>query len=133
MILTRNDDPRDNLEKMTRDELWHYARENGVSDKFPAGHNTLIIDYTSDARPNMVSILRALGLKGKDMSGRTLGGPPIITEPPKYKAPPEVKETATTPVSEMTIQQLRSECIERGIKVERTDNKATLRDKIIGQ
>lgn len=124
MLLTRTDDPRDNLEKMTRDELWYYAKENGVADKFPDGHNTLVSDYTSDSRPNMVSILRSLGFKGKDMSGRTIGGPPLRTDPIVHK-PLEVMD--------MTIQQLRAEGVKRGLKVERTDNKDILREKLSGQ
>jgi hypothetical protein len=80
-ILTKIDDPRDNLMKMTRDELYDYGKENGV--EFPQGRDTPAFDGTSAPVPNMVDILRARGLPGRDKSYRQLGSPqPLLSDPP---------------------------------------------------
>ena len=130
--LTRIDDPRDNLEKMTRDELFHYAKENGVA----LDPNMPAIDYTSHPAPNMVTILRAKGLRGVDMSRRFLGFNQNRSEPVRHDpTPPVPNEITSKPATEpahMSIRELRQECTRRGVKMERTDNIARLREKLSG-
>jgi hypothetical protein len=144
-VLTRIEDPRDNLMKMTRDELYDYGMENGV--EFPQGRDTPAFDGTSHPVPNMVAILRARGLPGRDKSHRVLGlAQPLFSDPPPSysnkiipKAPPpepsltwrEPEELPT--VDKMTMGQLRKECKILGLKMSRRDNMNTLREKLRGQ
>jgi hypothetical protein len=145
-ILTRIDDPRDNLMKMTRDELYDYGKENGI--EFPQGRDTPAFDGTSAPVPNMVAILRARGLPGRDKSYRQLGAPqPLLSDPPASysnkilpKTPPPIPsptwdrdQEPPPPIEKMTMGQMRKECKSRGIKMERRDNMNTLRDKLRGQ
>jgi len=138
-ILQRVDDDRDNLMKMTRDELRDLGKQHGIDLPPDLPHS----DLTSNPQPNMVAILRARGIAGRDMSHRVLGSmQPVISEL-KYrnqiipKAPPPViqpqrweDEREPPPVAEMTMGQLRKECKRLGIKMDRRDNMNTLRDKL---
>lgn len=134
-ILQRIDDPRDDLLKMTRDELYAYGKAHGV--EFPQGRDTPAFDMTGRTT-GMVDILRALGLRGPNMASRVLGSPAPM-EPPVYsnqiipKAPPP-PPPAELPadVRDMTMGQLRKECKQRGVKIARTDNMNTLREKLRG-
>ncbi len=139
--LTRVEDDRDDLERMSRDALWLLAKSRGVADKFPEGHNTPAVDHTNLNRPNMVQILRSLGIRGLK-SDRYLGQPGTeytvasdiikpnvvtIDKTPRPVVPPKDVEP---PISEMMRWDMMKACKKRGIKIENTDSKSILRQKL---
>jgi hypothetical protein len=145
-IMTKSEDPRDNLLKMHRDELYDLGTAHGIV--FPQGRDTPAFDATNN--PNhMVPMLRAAGIRGPDMSHRVLGSPmPLVIPPPATysnkilpKTPPPVPQQQRPldwnrdaepppPIEKMTMGQMRKECKSRGIKMDRRDNMNTLRDKL---
>src|SRR6185437_5733367 len=137
MQLLTNVDPRDNLQKATRWELIDYARANGVD--VPADAPAI---YT-------MKVLRSRGLTNIKIPDRPLGlyanGPE--TTAPQVESETEIntasadddlirqyeQEKKQPPVSEMSMTELRHACKVKGIKMDRTDNKQTLKDKLSGQ
>src|SRR4029077_39984 len=129
------------LEKMSRDALWLLAKARGVSHKFPEGHNTPAIDYTNLNRPNMVAILRSLGIKALK-SDRILGSPvpevtvasdilktsPVILD--KTPKAVDCKDADELPINQMHRWDMMKACKKRGIKIENTDSKSVLRQKL---
>lgn len=136
VILKSVEDPRDNLEKAGKYELWQFAVANGLND------------VTYDTPSILVrKKLRALGLVNINIPDRPLGSPiPTVygADPQKAVAPvkqsTEVNEISAEdllemeaqvkPVAQMSMTELRSECKRRGIKMVRTDNLRTLREKL---
>jgi hypothetical protein len=64
IVLTRIEDPRDNLQKATRDELWDYAKANGVD-----------FDQRTTPRQVMEHVLRSKNLVNVRIPIRVLGRP----------------------------------------------------------
>lgn len=134
-ILHHITDPRDSLEKATRYELVEFANANGMKD-------------VSEAMPAILirRKLRAAGLTNIKVPPRLLGivGGEMISDdrvPPTDKKVVEVDadddlarqfEQEQTDPSKMSMNELRAACKERGIKMDRTDNTQSLRDKLRG-
>ena len=138
MRLNRIDDPRSNLQRARRYELFKFARANGVreiTEDMPADimreilRNKRLTNIRPSAKP-----LGAIG-------ANSAGGQPDNTPAPQInatedlmrqymasKAPPPAD--APRKFSEMTIGELRVECKRLGVKMERTDNMAKLRAKL---
>lgn len=151
MILNRVDDPRSNLQKATRYEVFKFAKARGVAE------------ITSESMPKnlMIRILRSKGITNIAIPPRVLGGihfpggsgagpvsaAPVTDEtgvevdaeadlarqwaaqqaaPP---SPPPVDDPAK-PAAKMTIIELGNEMKRLGIKRERRDNMITMRQKI---
>lgn len=135
--LRRIDDPRDNLQKATRDELEDFAREKG--------HPEINGRMTAD---DMRAELRKLGLVNIKIPVRQLGGYTGNTlddgvdrsvAVAEINAEADLKRQwrdqlaavpAPKPSSEMTIGELRKECKRLEIKIDRRDNMVALRAKI---
>lgn len=148
MVLTRVDDPRDNLGKATRDELWDFAKSSGIMPdmlKYLSDHEwdvqsgwrprTNTATQATITKPDMENFLRNRGMTNISVAVRAMGRPTGQFLGPKPKPivhQVEVKpqEAAPTDISGMGIQQLRQECKRRGIKLSRTDNLAAIRDKL---
>lgn len=142
MRLTRIDDPRDNLERADRDQLYRFAREKGIKeidDRMYMGGNAASL---------MRMILRQKGITDISVPYHQLGMPTtMIQEEPSGKPPvmiedmllEQLKEAQSAPrvpdpipVSKMSIGELRQTCKARGIKLARTDNMITMREKLGG-
>lgn len=132
-------DTLDPLASATRDQLWAFAKANGLD-----------FDHRTTPARTMELVLRERGLTNIPVPPMRLGSPNIPAEMmhpgqaaksvnvddellaqyrqsiPKTAAPP----AEAKPVAQMTIGELRKECGRRGIKMERTDNMGTLRDKL---
>lgn len=128
MQLLRIDDPRDPLLKASRYELCELAKAHGISEIGYGKEMTL---------PEMVDILKKNGVHDIKIPDRPLGvyTPVILNKdaaPPapvvRQQEPP--KPVIDKPVSEMSMNELRSECKNRGIKMDRRDNLNTLREKL---
>ncbi len=142
MILNKIEDPRDNLEKATRRELFLFAREqkvNEISDEMPA-----IL---------MRDILRRRGLTRIRVPPRPLGAMngghasagPAVPEANGVEADaiadlarqwaqqaraPEAQEPAAPPLATMDINALRRICKAEGIPMGRRDRMPDLVAKI---
>lgn len=139
MRLLNITDPRDNLEKARLTELMRFARKNNVGE-------------IKDGMPALVvrKILRSKNITHIAVPNRILGSPELaqreakIGQPssPDAKAVPTVdaaddlarqyQAQAKKPVADMGMNELRAECKERGVKMDRTDNMAKLRVKLGG-
>lgn len=144
MQFLKQDDPRDALEKATRDELVQFAHAKGQSD-------------ISEMMPAVVirKTLRERGLTNINIPNRPLGaytnsaklfglvdGPPVPpqSQPQQQKAldadellMAEWKNKQESPaVESMTMGELRAHCKRVGIKMARTDNMETLKAKLRG-
>lgn len=139
--LTRIEDPRDNLERASRDELFRFAQDRGVKeidDRMFMGANAAIM---------MRKILRQKGMTNIQVRPQQLGMPPGVGESASSPVPSTETISADemaerdyaaqqavnpeVPVEKMDIRQLRHECKARGIKMARTDNLKTLREKLM--
>lgn len=138
LVLKSWDDPRDNLEKANRDQLFDFAHENGVRE------------ITEDMPAILMrKLLRAKGIVNIKIPNVMLGAPPgatITNDAAPEKDGVQVnaeddlerqwKEQASAPVEtdpdKMTMQELRKACKARGIHMDRTDNLAKLREKLRG-
>jgi len=143
MILNKIEDPRDNLEKATRRELFLFARENKVSD-------------ISDEMPAILmrDILRRRGLTRIRIPPRPLGAMngggkgsagPAVPETNGVEADaiadlarqwaqqaraPEAQEPAAPTLATMDINALRRVCKAEGIPMGRRDRMPDLVAKI---
>lgn len=133
----RQEDPRGNLEKASRYELAQLAKRLGFSD----------ITYDTP-QPLQVKMLRSRGVTDIDIPERILGDiRPIVyntdavqpvqaqkTEAKSMTADELLEQEYQKPKTpaEMSMTELRSECKRRGIKMARTDNLKTLREKLGG-
>ena len=137
-------DPRDNLMKARRIELYRFAREKGVTEIVENMPGELMRD-----------ILRSKGITNIAVPSRQLGTPEqMVTTPTSHrdgtteiKQPDKIVEVSAIAdlkrqwqqnqepkqPSEMTITELRKECKRRGIKMARTDNMVTLKAKLNGE
>lgn len=127
LILHKAEDPRDTLSKASRYELCQVAAAHGIRE----------VNYSAELTlEEMVKILRNKGVTDIKIPDRPLGlykpvvlgldGPPLATMEEPAPEQPE------TPVAQMGIRELRSECKRRGIKMARTDNLHSLREKLGG-
>lgn len=129
MILNSIDDPRDNLQRATRGELWRFAKAHHVEE------------INSDSMPAdlMRRILRSKNLTQISTPPRPLGIPGATNAAVYEKRAEEVtadddlaRQWASQNVEAMTMPQLRKEAKARGIKQTPKDNKATLIAKLRG-
>lgn len=145
MQLTKIVDPRDNLGRASRDELFDFARANGVA-----------FDQRTATKQYMERELRSRGLSHIRPAVRFMGYPTgevfpaegglVVQDQPKVvevnadaDMVRQMKEQAKQEwpvestfksVDEMKMGELRAECKRRGIKMERTDNLKSLREKL---
>jgi hypothetical protein len=137
----KQDDPRSNLEKASRYELAQLAKKMGFTD----------ITYDTP-QPIQVKMLRARGVTNIEIPDRILGDSRPLVYNTDQVAPAAPKETEAKSMTadelleaqyrnelsakeikepdEMSMTELRSECKRRGIKMARTDNLKTLREKL---
>lgn len=134
MFLNKIDDPRDQLEKARRYELFKFAK----------GHN---IAEITEGMPAIImrKILRGKGLTRISIPPRPLGGlsgsapatPQNVNEidaaDDLMRQYAQESKPAEKPVSEMDIKELRSTAKARGIKLARTDNMVKIREKLSGK
>ena len=139
----RQEDQRGSLEKASRYELAQLAKKLGFTD----------ITYDTP-QPLQVKMLRSRGVMEIDIPERILGDTRPIgynTDPGKTAPAKQTEAKSMTaeelleqeylqsapqvdkPASQMTMTELRSACKRRGIKMARTDNLNTLREKLSGQ
>lgn len=142
MILDRIDDPRDKLQRATRDEVYDFAVASGVTTVTIGGKVIPLSEQIP--KPNLINELRARGLTNIRIPNRPLGAPPgVVIDDDAPAGKKEVVEVNADDdlarqvlqqlepdVSSMSMAELRSECKRRGIKMDRTDNMQTLRDKL---
>jgi hypothetical protein len=133
MQLLTSVDPRDNLEKAKRMELFRFARQNGIKE-------------IEEAMPAMLmrKILRSRGMTNIRVPDRPLAS----TRPTSMEAMTTsqvnvidaetdlerqyMAEKQASDFDAMPMNELRAECKRRGIKMSRTDNLQSLRDKLRG-
>lgn len=131
------EDPRDNLEKAGKYEIWQFAKANGV----------LEITYET---PSILArkILRAKGLVNIRVADRPIGSdlPTVYNSDAPAISSVTIKSSETREINaddllmaeyqqqksprSMTMTELRTACKSRGIKMARTDNLRTLREKL---
>jgi hypothetical protein len=156
MQLTKIVDPRDNLGRASRDELWDFAKANGVA-----------FDQRTATKQYMEKELRDRGLTNIRVAVRFQGAPTgdyfpadgsaVTIEQPKIREVDadadmtrQMKEQAAKsndwPVEStvkkdgfpirlgllghLSINELRAECKSRGIKLDRRDNMKSMREKL---
>ncbi len=133
----KQDDPRSSLEKASRYELAQLAKKLGYAD----------ITYDTP-QPLQVKMLQARGVTNIDIPERVLGDiRPLVYNTDAVQPAPAVKTENSSitaeqlleqeflqqkpkAVSELSMTELRSECKRRGIRMARTDNLKTLREKL---
>ena len=143
-VLFKVEDPRDNLAKATRDELWDYVKAVGLmSDMMnfmkgqtfdiergwivrngPATQATITkLDMENYLRGrghiSMAVAVRAAGRPTGEFTGNSVVAE-VRTEQPKEPVA----------IDDLSITELRSQCKAKGIKLARTDNKNTMREKL---
>ncbi len=158
-VLQRIDDPRDNLGKATRDELWDFAKAIGALPamvQFLETHEWNItrgwVDRTTApdrfgkrasqltiTKAEMENWLRQHGNTQISVAVRAAGYPTgqmippaghIGPSPAMAAAPQPTVPPPSKSVAEMTMNEMRALARERGIKMARTDNANTLRAKL---
>lgn len=125
LVLKSLVDPRDILTKASRYELCAFAQANGVIE----------IDYGSDMTlEEMIAILRNRGLTNITLPERPLGVyKPVVlglNQQIAEKPAPAAPAVPEKPLNKMDMNELRAACKARGIKMERTDNMRSLREKL---
>ncbi len=151
MQLTKIIDPRDNLARASRDELWDFAKANGVAfDQRTATKGYMERELRSRGLTNIRAAIRFMGAPTGDFFPPD-GGTVTTVEPAKITEVDadadmvrQMKEQAANPqdwpvdsthdarkhVDDMNQKELRAECKRRGIKMVRTDNMKSLREKL---
>lgn len=144
MQLFRIDDPRDDLAKATRDELWDYAARKGKTRDMLAYLNQFtgtpdggftpgrppgfVATESNVTHSEMAAWLRNMGLGAGFKALERFQGRPV-SAPVDFPPPETVSEgPEMIPVDAMTIQELRAECKARGIKAD--GSKEVLRAKL---
>lgn len=127
MQVLRIEDPRSGLERASRYELCQLAAANGITEiTYECG-----LDLKS-----IIEILRSKGVHSIKVPDRPLGiyKPVLLGLEDQPRTEPVKSEPVKMdkPVKQMSMTELRSECKRRGIKMARTDNMNTLREKLRG-
>ncbi len=132
MIPRHFDDPRTDLEKATRWELYDFAKSVGCTE-------------VKEPMPAMlaVQILRGNGFTRIQIPDRPLGAVSVLGgnfEPPATQTVDALEELArqfaqqqANPDREMSFTELRSELKRRGVKFSRSDKMEVLKAKLNGQ
>lgn len=139
-------DPRNSLQKARRPELAKFAKANGIKEfVYPNGRREPI-----DEAPAVLirQELAKRGLTRIPIPNRSIGTMPGGREPRPMQPQTngvevdaeadlarqfmEAPKSEAKPVSEMDIRELRSAAKARGVKLERTDNMAKIREKLGG-
>jgi len=138
----KQEDPRGSLEKASKYELWQLAKKLGFAD----------ITYEMP-QPLQAKMLRERGITEIDIPERVLGDSrPTVYNTDKVEASKSVPQVPSETRSmtaeellelefrqqkavkvEMTMTEMRKECKRLGIKMVRTDNLHTLREKLRGE
>ena len=130
-ILQKVEDPRDSLDRARQFELYAYAQRHGISEIVKTMPAIL-----------MRRILRSKGLTNVPIPPRTLGKADVQTIAPETDANSvdaaadlarQFKEAKVVPIEQMTRAQLAKTCKARGIKMQRTDTKEMLQEKLRGK
>jgi hypothetical protein len=147
-VLQRIDDPRDNLDKALPDELYFFAKSKGIANinrAEPADlmrHKLRVAGFIDIPIPNRV-LGQPTDWRNEWSTGSKDDPRPSITaaqllqkqwddqQGKTNSAPiPQKNPVSELMVDRMSIQELRRECRNRGIKLARTDNLKTLREKL---
>lgn len=152
MILQKIDDPRDHLERANRDELWNFAVENEITeilnDCDPFGSQPPADRMRNALRKRGIFKIpyreRVLGdYSGKDYSPNAITQSAPTSQPSipevnaqalldqEWERAKQVKKVVEKPVTDMSMTELRHACKQRSIKMQRTDNKETLKAKLL--
>lgn len=127
MYINRIEDPRGPLELASRDELYQHAKAHGVTEIDEAMY---MGPYAAE---RMKKILTAKGLTNLKTVLRPFGSPPGTEEPSgKTMTMDELIEQTTPTINHqvMSRAELAKECKRRGIKMQRTDTKEQLRERL---
>lgn len=138
MQLLTIEDPRDNLQKATRWELIDYAKANGIDvpGDAPAIYTMKVL--RSRGLTNIKIPHRPLGMNagaGDVMTDAALGEGADVTvanADDDFIRQFEAQKQEETDIDKMLMPQLRMACKAKGIKMARTDNLKTLREKLRG-
>lgn len=139
MQILRTEDPRDPLQKATRDELVDFAKLRGWIDINEQMPKPLIIRKLKEKGVGSIPIPdRPLGgFKTKDSYGIEAEQPEVPTVDADEALIKQWEATKDEPIAkspdEMSIQELRRTLKAMGVTTARTDNLATLREKLRGQ
>lgn len=138
MILNKIDDPRDNLQKATRYQVWKFAKENGVD--FPEDAPADIVRAELRRRRltripvNRPELGAQSGGGGEAFVPGTTGAQVDATDDLAQQwardRQRELQESGKRPVRHNPMNELRAKAKELGIKVDRRDNLETLRAKV---
>lgn len=127
---------RDRLDHASRDQLYAFAKANGVREITEA------VYMGAYAGEKMKKILRSKGLTNIDATLKTFAPPPGSEQTAAVKtatmddlidAPQPVFEPRQTPaldINAMSRAEMAKECKRRGIKMQRTDSKEQLRERL---
>lgn len=149
LVLTKTDDPRDKLGKATRDELWDYAKRAGVMpemlsqlslvgwsyDKgWQARYPGFVATQATVTKDDMEHYLRGRGFIDPQVAIRVMGAPVGYLDGAKPQAPAHAAPVEPVQVpaelAAMSIGELRKACRDKGIKLARTDNMVSMRQKL---
>ena len=130
-------DPRDPLEKATRDQLVSYAHDNGQIDIVEQMPAILIRKLLRQRGLTKIPVPdRKLGM-GPDPYGAAAENPDIPVMNADDALIEQFKTIKDNPLpyvetdpDKMSMTELRKACKAKGIKMARTDNLHTLRDKL---
>ena len=146
--LTKTEDPRDKLGKATRDELWDYAKRSGVLPEmlsqlsnvgwqydrgWQERHPGFVATQANVTKDDMEQYLRGRGYINPQVAIRVMGRPNGYIDgdkQPENTPQPAPQPSQTTEYDAMPMNALRAACRERGIKMARTDNLHSLRQKL---
>ena len=139
MIPRGVEDPRDNLEKATRWELYDFAKAVGCTE-------------VREPMPAMlaVQILRGRGFVNIRIPDRPLGQVSVIGKDPfsqpatqtvdaladmarQFEQEQKTRDIPSVPIEGMKGNELRAECKRRGIPMKRTDTMQDLKAKLNGK
>lgn len=149
LVLTKTEDPRDKLGKATRDELWDYAKRAGVISEmltqltqvgwsfdkgWQARHPGFVATQATATRDDMEHYLRGRGFIDPQVAIRIMGAPVGYIDGAKAQAPAQRSpvEPIHVPaeIAALSIGELRKACRDKGIKLARTDNMVSMRQKL---
>lgn len=148
MVLNKIEDPRDQLGKATRDELWSFAKAKGVvpamleylskyqwqPDRgFYERPFPFVATVNTASKFEMENYLRNRGLYDIKPAVRVMGRDINAPDPTVYETPQTLEKVVDDAAKNMTRAQLAKECKIRRIKMSRTDTKEILLEKLSGQ
>jgi hypothetical protein len=145
-VLYKNDDPRDNLAKATRDELWLFAKSSGLLPAMldylkgvywhpqngwtPRTEMNQPANQATITKPDMENFLRSRGHNNISVAIRSMGRPTGEYLGPR-PVPPAPKIPEPLPdLEKLSIGELRKECKVRNVPLSRRDNMDSMKQKL---